>query len=184
MKNIRLGTVVSIILFLLVASLSFGITGGSKGDVILDPWPKPSSYVNGIPVYKTFEELESLFHFDNDSTYVINFWATWCKPCVEELPYLEELHAKTKGTKTKVILISLDFPRQIESKLVPFVRERKLEPDVIALLDGKFNKWIDKVSPEWDGTIPATYIYKDSKSVFVGKAFHSLADIENEILKL
>ncbi len=179
----------SFIVFLTVLQVTTGFSCNIRSDIAVkeitnDPWPTPSSMISGIPVYKTFEELESLFHFENDTTYIINFWATWCKPCVEELPYLEDYHEKTKGTKTKVILISLDFPKQIESKLVPFVQERQLGPDVIALLDGKFNKWIDKVSPEWDGTIPATYVYKDARSLFIGEAFHSVVEIEKALNEL
>lgn len=179
----------NLLLYLGLLQLSCGFSAQADVDKnnnvsINDSWPIPTSYANGIPVYNTFEELEDLFHIENDTTYVINFWATWCKPCVEELPYLEELHEKSKGTKTKVILVSLDFPKQIESKLVPFVEKRELAPTVLALLDGKFNKWIDKVSPEWDGTIPATYIYQDARKVFIGESFDSLTDIENAISQL
>ena len=76
--------------------------------------------VGQIPVYENFEDLEPLFNRQTDTTYVINFWATWCKPCVEELPYFEQLFAEHKEEKLKVLLVSLDFPRQLESKLVPF----------------------------------------------------------------
>lgn len=189
MKKASLALSASLILYLGLMLVACGFSIHSDSDkksnkVEGDKWPTPSSYASGIPVYNTFEELESLFHFNNDTTYVINFWATWCKPCVKELPYLEAFHAKSEGTKTKVILISLDFPKHIESKLVPFVKERQLAPDVLVLLDGKFNKWIDKVSTEWDGTIPATYVYQDTRTLFISEAFESIADLEEAVSQL
>ncbi len=141
-------------------------------------WPEPAAYVKGIPVYEEFGQIEPFLRFDNDTTYVINFWATWCKPCVEELPYFEEFARAYSGEKARVILISLDFPRQFESKLAPFVEERNLQATVIALADGRYNDWIDKVSTEWTGAIPATYIYKGGQSHFIGTPVKSMAELE------
>ena len=61
--------------------------------------------------YATFDEIEPIFNRQSDSTYVINFWATWCKPCVEELPYFEELNQNYSKEKVKVVLVSLDFEK-------------------------------------------------------------------------
>ncbi len=62
-----------------------------------------------IPVFKKFEDFEYLLEKDNDTTYVINFWATWCLPCVKELPEFEEINQHFKDKKFKMILVSLDF---------------------------------------------------------------------------
>ena len=145
-------------------------------------WPEPTSYAGHIPVYEKFSDIEPMFHLDNDTTYIINFWATWCKPCLEELPYLEEINEKYSDEKIKVILCSLDFPKQIESKLLPFVEKKKLNSMVVVLLDGNFNDWIDKVSSEWSGAIPVTYIYNGNKKHFVDAPFHNTQELE-EIIK-
>jgi len=147
-------------------------------------WPEPAAYIEGIPIYEEFSQVEPFFHFDNDTIYIINFWATWCKPCVEELPYFEELIQAYKEKNVKVILVSLDFPRQFKSKLAPFVKERRLQSAVIALADGRYNDWIDKVSPEWTGAIPATYIYKGSQSHFIGTSVKSMAELETVVQRL
>ena len=151
---------------------------GKKSDI----WPEPTSYAGHIPVYEKFSNIEPMFHLDNDTTYIINFWATWCKPCLEELPYLEEVNEKYSKEKIKVILCSLDFPKQIESKLLPFVEKKKLKSTVVVLLDGNFNDWIDKVSSEWSGAIPVTYIYNGKKKYFADAPFHSTQELE-EIIK-
>ena len=138
-----------------------------------------------IPIYGAFDDLEPLFHRETDTTYVINFWATWCKPCVEELPYFEDLHDQFKGEKLKVILVSLDFPRDFEKKLIPFVQEHQLKSDVVLLTDGDYNAWIDKVNPEWGGAIPVTLVYNAKKRKFKGEQFANydeLADMVRSLL--
>lgn len=132
-----------------------------------------------IPVYKSYEDFAPLLHQENDTTYVINFWATWCKPCVKELPHFEQLTEKYKDSKVKVVLVSLDFPKQLESKLVPFVKKHELKSTVVALLDGKYNDWIDKVSEEWSGAIPATLFYRAGQQYFLGHSVESTQELEN-----
>src|SRR5471030_2436347 len=61
----------------------------------------------------------------SDTTYVINFWATWCAPCVKELPAFEKLNENYKDKKVKVLLVSMDFKQDYEKKLIPFVRKKK-----------------------------------------------------------
>lgn len=132
--------------------------------------------------YESFSQLEPHLNMNNDSIYVVNFWATWCKPCVKELPYFEELHNTYKGKKVNVILVSLDFPDQIEKKLIPFIQDRQLKSTLFALTDGDMNSWIPKVSEEWSGAIPATLIYNNSKRAFYEQSFDSLEEL-NEIIK-
>lgn len=145
------------------------------------PWPAADTVLGGIPIYRSFNQLSPFFNFNNDTTYVINFWATWCKPCIEELPILEALHSKSKEKKIKVILVSLDFAEQVESKLVPFVQKQELQSTVLMLTDGNFNNWINKVSSEWSGAIPATYIYKGDQSQMILKKFDTLEELEADI---
>ncbi|WP_235046973.1 TlpA family protein disulfide reductase [Winogradskyella psychrotolerans] len=74
-----------------------------------------------ISVYD-FSEFEPLIYTDSDKTYLVNFWAMWCAPCVKELPYIEEFAAKYPDVE--VILVSLDFPKDIETKLKPFLKKK------------------------------------------------------------
>ena len=132
--------------------------------------------VANIPVYD-FKGFEPLLYINNDTTYVVNFWATWCKPCVAEMPYFEQLHDNYKDQKVKVLLVSLDFSTQIEKKLIPFIEKRQLKPEVIVLDDPDANGWIDKVDPKWSGAIPATIIFKGDKRGFFEQSFESYEDL-------
>ncbi|NRA49660.1 MAG: redoxin domain-containing protein [Phaeodactylibacter sp.] len=145
---------------------------------ITSTYPSPDSTLAGIPIYSKFEDFAPLLSLNNDTTYVVNFWATWCKPCVKELPYFIELSKKYATEPVRILLISLDFPGQLQSKLVPFVEKQQIEPLVAVLLDGKYNDWIDRVSEEWSGAIPATVVYKGENRHFHGEAVHSIEELE------
>ncbi len=139
--------------------------------------------VGNIPVYD-FKSFEHLLHINNDTTYVVNFWATWCKPCVAELPYFEQLREQYKNQKVKILLVSLDFSTQIEKKLIPFLEKRALKSTVVVLDDPDANGWIDKVDPKWSGAIPATVIYRGNKRSFYEQSFEHYEDLEKVFLAI
>ncbi len=136
-----------------------------------------------IPSYdfKTFQE--KILQKSNDTTYVVNFWATWCKPCVKELPYFERINKEYADKKVKVILASLDFPNKIQSQVVPFIKKNKLHSEIVLLDDADANSWIPKVSKEWSGAIPATVIYKNDSRTFYEKSF-TYEELKTEIQNL
>ncbi|ALM48212.1 hypothetical protein AMR72_04445 [Flavobacterium psychrophilum] len=127
-----------------------------------------------------FDKLEYFLTQKNDTTYVVNFWATWCVPCVEELPYFEELNAKYKKDKIKVMLVSLDMYKMVESKLLPFIKEKQLKSDVVYLRDPDQNTWLPKVDSTWSGALPATLIYNKDMRKFYEKSF-TYAELEKEV---
>ena len=113
------------------------------------------------------DALEALSYTMNDTTYVVNFWATWCSPCVKEIGYFEELHRQRESEKVKVILVSLDFPNQIDRRVIPFLKEKEITADVLLMTDLDYNSWIDRIDPGWSGAIPATLIYNRETRVFL-----------------
>ena len=129
-----------------------------------------------------FDELEPLLNKKDGKTYVVNFWATWCAPCIKELPYFEALNEEYKSKNIEVILVSLDFPKQYETRLKPFIAEHKLKSEIVVLNDVDSNTWIPKVDKEWSGAIPATIIYNKSKRAFYEKSFN-LKELKTEVNK-
>lgn len=119
-----------------------------------------------IPVEK-FNELEKRWTNNSDTVFLVNYWATWCKPCVEELPDFLKLNEEYKDKAFKMILVSLDFPKHIESRVKPFINSHNIAPQVV-LLDDDANIWINKVNPNWDGSIPVTQIIQSNKKEFYG----------------
>lgn len=150
-----------------------------------NPAPRPLKTYSEGPISVNSYSFSALEHFlkkDNDTTYVVNFWATWCVPCVEELPSFEKLNATYKDKKVKVLLVSIDFPKMAESKLLPFIKKNNLKSDVVLLNDPDANSWINKVDSTWSGAIPATLIYKKDKRNFYEKSF-TYEELETEVKK-
>lgn len=104
-----------------------------------------------------FDRLENIIKTTDDDIKVINFWATWCAPCIKELPYFEALPEQMNGRKISVTLISIDFVEKLD-KVNSFMDRKEIESEVLLLDDIDYNSWIDRVDPSWSGAIPATLI--------------------------
>lgn len=103
-----------------------------------------------------FDDLQGIIQSKSTSIQVINFWATWCGPCVKELPLFEKLNAENKES-IKITLINLDFADKLD-KVTSFVDRKKMKTDVLLLDEVDYNQWIDKVDKHWGGAIPATLV--------------------------
>lgn len=116
-------------------------------------------------VYKIDELLNRID--TSQQTLVINFWATWCKPCIQELPAFDSLTAA--NNTCKVILVSLDFKEDIDKKVNPFLKKNRIITDCVLLDEINGNDYINKISESWSGAIPATLFIKKKKKIFVEK---------------
>lgn len=123
----------------------------------------------------------TLFNKQNDTTYVVNFWATWCKPCVEELPAFEKLQATYGMSKPlKVVLVSLDFPNKVQTQVIPFIKKNTIQSQVLLLDDADANRWIPLVDESWSGAIPATLIFKNKQQQFYERSF-TYQELDTEV---
>lgn len=116
-----------------------------------------------------FDAVEKIINAPTDKIQVINFWATWCAPCVQELPYFEKAQVE-QPNNIKVTLVALDFADKVD-KVNAFVARKKIQSEVILLDDIDYNSWIDRVDTSWSGAIPATLIInpRTGHRKFVGK---------------
>ena len=104
------------------------------------------------------DQLNRRLSNGKDTVYFVNFWATWCAPCIEELPYFEKLTETMKGKPVKVLLVSLDFKSKLETAVRPFVRKLKLDSEVFLLDERSQQDYIDRIDKNWSGAIPATLV--------------------------
>jgi thiol-disulfide isomerase/thioredoxin len=155
--------------------LSFFTSSKENFDVISTD---PQRDTLSIPVY-SYDELKPLLHLNNDTTYVVNFWATWCVPCVKELPHFMQLDSVYEDEAFKVLFVSLDFKKDYLKKLQPFVREQGLDGQVVILEDNDANYWIDDIDKSWGGSIPATLVYRGEKRSFYERTFHDLNELSD-----
>lgn len=116
----------------------------------------------------TADDLQKIIKKNNDTTYVVNFWATWCKPCIEELPYFLQLENELFNFPVQFIFVSLDDSKYKESRVIPFTEKNKMK-NVYILEDNDPNDWIPQISEEWTGSIPATLIIKNNNKTFLEK---------------
>lgn len=125
-----------------------------------------------------FDRLQNIIDSKADKIQVINFWATWCAPCVKELPLFEKLNADKKNVK--VTLINLDFADK-EKKVEAFLTKKKMKTEVLLLDEIDYNTWIDKVDQSWGGAIPATLVInpQNGKRKFIERELQ-----EGELQKL
>ena len=115
-----------------------------------------------------YTELKPLLNQKGDDLYVVNFWATWCAPCIKELPYFEALNQRED---VEVLLVSLDFPKHKESRLLPFIKKNNLKSKLVLLDDTDENYWINDIHPNWSGALPATLIYTKKQRGFYEQSF-------------
>ena len=127
-----------------------------------------------------YDGLEPLTNKTDDKIHVVNFWATWCAPCIKELPYFEIVNEKYADQNVEVLLVSLDFPRNYDSKLKPFIVKRNLQSEVVAFDDVDQNRWIPAINENWTGALPATIIYNKDKRRFYERSF-TLEELETEL---
>ena len=127
------------------------------------------------------DDLETRLENGADTTFVVNFWATWCGPCVKELPYFEVLEKANSRDAFKVLLVSLDFVNQLDSKVVPFVEKKKLVSEVVLMDEDRPNEWIPRVSEKWSGALPATLFVNTQKKT---RHFHEGSFEEGDLEKL
>jgi thiol-disulfide isomerase/thioredoxin len=131
-----------------------------------------------------FDSVQKILESQTGEIQIINFWATWCAPCVKELPLFEKLYEST-NSNVQITLISLDFSEEIE-KVNMFISRKKIATKVLLLDEIDYNKWIDKVDKTWSGAIPATLILnsKTGKRKFVEKELMEgdLQKLINEVI--
>lgn len=116
--------------------------------------------------------LDSIKESNKGSVILFNFWATWCRPCVEEFPDLLEVNRKYKDSGFVLILVSLDFGKKFEDKTKAFLKKNNVDFNTYFNNFSKDEDLINYMDKEWEGSIPATFIF-DKKGVlrntFIGK---------------
>ncbi len=116
----------------------------------------PSLKAQSIPTFNV-TDLNS-YIAASDSILVINFWATFCKPCNEEIPYFERIVNKYKKQKVKLLLVSLDIKNQYPYKIKAFAKKNKYSSQIVWLNETNADYFCPAVDITWSGGIPATLI--------------------------
>jgi thiol-disulfide isomerase/thioredoxin len=127
------------------------------------------------------DELDKRIANGKDTTYVINFWATWCSPCVAELPNFEKLRLANLKKPVKVLLVSLDFKSKLQKEVIPFVLNNKINAEVFLLNEPDQQQYIERIDKKWSGAIPATLFVNKKARRFYEKEFTE-TELKNTLL--
>ncbi len=139
--------------------------------------------VNAQVKLLTLDELDKRIAKGKDTTYIINFWATWCSPCVAELPNFEKLRLASAKKPVKVILVSLDFKSKLQREVIPFVQRNNINAEVFLLNEPDQQQYIERIDKKWSGAIPATLFVNKKTRQFYEKTF-TTRELNNTLLYL
>jgi thiol-disulfide isomerase/thioredoxin len=87
---------------------------------------------------------------------IINFWATWCKPCIEEIPYFQKEVKEHAKDSVQLILVSVDYKEEFPASIAATAKIRKFIVPILWLDETNADYFCPKVDPKWSGSVPAT----------------------------
>jgi thiol-disulfide isomerase/thioredoxin len=141
----------------LMSVMSIGLAGpgtltasGSQARLIHPRQTLPSIDVGGI---KTLVEKH------RGKVLVLNIWATWCVPCVEEFPDLIKLARDLDQKDVSFVGVSIDEPEDSTSKVLPFIRRQAVPFEILLKSPGHDEQFINALNSNWTGAVPVTFIF-------------------------
>ena len=144
--------------------------------------PLPRLGTAAEPVrYADFAELAPLFEQQNDTVYVINFWATWCRPCREEIPYLQQLAEEAADRPLQVVLVSLDTAANAIDRIPAYLQRTAPRPASVILTDPDDAVWGKTIDRVWSGNLPTTIIYRRALRYVYRRNFRTYADLQRAL---
>lgn len=114
-----------------------------------------------IPKWKVTDLEEYITK--SDAPTVINFWATYCGPCLKEIPYFQEVVKRYEKKGVKLLLVSLDFKESFPDKISSFADKRKFTSAIVWLDETNADYFCPKVDSKWSGVMPATLFINNKK---------------------
>ncbi len=155
--------------------------------VLLSGWA--ASRPGSLPAVKriSFSELSEIIRSDTGSPLLINAWATWCKPCREEMPALLKVWKKHANRPFRLILLSADDVGDLETKVRPALRDFGIDFTTYIMSDTADDAFISGLNASWSGALPATFVY-DRKGTQVdmkvgGQSFRRFEEIVSKVLR-
>ena len=134
-----------------------------------------------IEVLDRFSELQAMIDAGDHEVLVLNFWSTTCAPCLKEMPHFNKLNADYRDKKVKILLVSLEKAKRLDTHIHPFIKKLGIVPEVLVLADPNYNLWTDKIDTSWYGALPATLIVKGEQRNFRFGSYETYEELQNDV---
>lgn len=112
-----------------------------------------------VVLLSEFKAFEKILAQEKGKAVLVNLWATWCKPCVNEMPLLEKLHQNYKDKGIKVITLSMDEVTKIDSLVIPYWQAMNFSMDNYLIAAEDPGALVNQIDPLWLGLLPTTFIF-------------------------
>lgn len=109
------------------------------------------------------DDIEEIIN-KSDHPVIISFWATWCQPCIHEIPYFQETVKKYQDQNVEFVLVSLDFKESYPAAIESFIKKRNFQANFFWLNETNADKFCPKIDAKWNGSIPATLFINNKTS--------------------
>ncbi|UCD37325.1 MAG: TlpA family protein disulfide reductase [Fidelibacterota bacterium] len=117
------------------------------------PSPEPVSLKRATAA----DIIQQVSEYKGREAVLVNFWATWCAPCVQEFPMIVELGRRYRDEGLKIYFVSVDWLEQSD-RVRTFLEQQGVE-GLSFIKDEKDNPFIDGIARDWTGAVPFTIVY-------------------------
>jgi len=145
-------------LWAVVLLTAFGCGRGAETPKTVEAPTAPREEIRIVGV----EGLRQTLNAHRGEVVILNFWATWCAPCVEEMPHLAKLVEKYGSQGVRVLAVSVDELDTLESAVQPFVEKHNYPFTFLIKEETRgdaYEAFVNAINPEWGGGVPATFLY-------------------------
>ncbi len=137
-----------------------------------------------IEILESFSELQNLIDDGDHEVLILNFWSTTCAPCIKEMPHFNSLDTAYGDKRVKILLVSLEKAKRLDTHIYPFVKKLAIVPEVVVLTDPNYNIWTDNIDTSWYGALPATLITKGDERKFRFGSYETYEELQTDVEEL
>ena len=145
------------------------VSASNRADLVTETAPAPETTTAETVTVLKPADFNRLKNEAKGKVLVVNFWATWCPPCLKEIPEFVRLDQQYRARGVQVVTISTDEKANLQSAVIPFLKKQKAQFQSFLMESATPQELVDAVDKDWPGTLPATYVFDKAGNVVLAK---------------